>query len=326
MRFTVRTPASSANLGPGFDALGLALGLWNEITIDTAGEAGRIVLEGEEASLLNGRENLAETAMRRLADEAGRTLPPFSISVRTEIPVARGLGSSAAALIAGLVAADILLGTELPAASLFSLAWQMEGHGDNACPAVFGGMQVCVHADGRYLRAACRYPAELSMAILVPDHSMATKEARKVLPDSYSKADLIHNTGRAALFVGAMAAGRMDLLDEATQDRVHQPQRAALFPPLFDIFASASTEIIAKFATIPACQVAGVAPPLFDAGGAQCNRDAFTCLIGTPVSDAQLDICNKTIAGAKNAAGAYDQPTGQKLAVAVMLAAAHTCE
>jgi hypothetical protein len=95
---------------------------------------------------------------------------------------------------------------------------------------------------------------------------------------------------------------------------------------LFDAFASASSEIIAKMATIEACKVAGTAPPLFDAGGAQCNAQAFTCLMGLPATPQHLDICNKTIAGAKNAAGAADQALGQRLAVAVMLAAAHTCE
>src|SRR5262245_51322124 len=144
MRFTVRTPASSANLGPGFDALGLALGLWNEAVIDASGAGGQVELLGNEASLLDGRENLTLTAMRRLADETGHTLPPFSLAVRTEVPVARGLGSSAAAIVAGLVAADHLLGTELPIADLFSIAWQMEGHGDNAGAALIGGAVLAV--------------------------------------------------------------------------------------------------------------------------------------------------------------------------------------
>src|SRR3712207_9124395 len=104
MRFTVRTPASSANLGPGFDALGLALGLWNEATIDPSGEPGLVTLSGTEAELLNGRENLALTAMNRLAQEAGRTLPPLSLDVRPAVPVARGLGRSALGLVAGVLA------------------------------------------------------------------------------------------------------------------------------------------------------------------------------------------------------------------------------
>jgi homoserine kinase len=131
MRYTVRTPASSANLGPGFDALGLALDLWNEVTIDTSRQCAQVTLEGSEAALLDGRENLALTGMRRLAAEVGRELPLFALTVHTEIPVARGLGSSAAALVAGLVAANRLLDAGLSVSDLYRLAWQMEGHGDN---------------------------------------------------------------------------------------------------------------------------------------------------------------------------------------------------
>jgi hypothetical protein len=127
-----------------------------------------------------------------------------------------------------------------------------------------------------------------------------------------------------ALFTSGVSA--MGAPNYASRVRENLSPSTSGMSRLFDIFAAASTEIIAKFATIPACQVGGTAPPLFDAAGAQCNREAFTCLIGAPVSDAQLDICNKSITGAKNAAGAADQPTGQRLAVAVMLAAAHTCE
>ena len=104
---------------------------------------------------------------------------------------------------------------------------------------MFGGMQVCVAKDGRYVHTSCAYPADAAMAILIPDQSMATKEARKALPDTYSRADAVHNIGRAALFVAAMASGRRDLLDEATDDVIHQRQRATLFPPMFDVFAAA---------------------------------------------------------------------------------------
>jgi homoserine kinase len=120
-----------------------------------------------------------------------------------------------------------------------AIAADLEGHGDNACPAAVGGLQVCVSGRGQYLHVACAYPADAAMAILIPDHPMATKEARKALPETYSKADTVHNIGRAALFVGAMAAGRFDLLAEATDDVVHQPQRSALFPPMYTIFEAA---------------------------------------------------------------------------------------
>ena len=141
--------------------------------------------------------------------------------------------------MAGVLAANEFEGNPLSEGACLDIASELEGHGDNASPAMFGGMQVCVEAGGHYLRVACKYPQDAQMAILIPDHSMATKEARKALPETYSKADAVHNTGRAALFVAAMAAGRLDLLDAATDDRIHQHQRAALFPPMFDVFAAA---------------------------------------------------------------------------------------
>ncbi|OAI40327.1 hypothetical protein AYO38_05990 [bacterium SCGC AG-212-C10] len=229
---TVRVPATSANLGAGFDCLGLALDLFASITV-TFGGAERPPTE-------DVGEKMVLSAARATYTRLGKPAPEgLSAHYTVAIPLGRGLGASAVARVAGALAVNEFEGSPLDPETVMSIASDLEGHGDNACPAMFGGMQACVEANGRYLRVACSYPADAHMAILIPDHSMATKEARKVLPDSYSKPDVIHNTGRAALFVAAMAAGRTDLLDEATQDRVHQPQRSALFPPLYDVFAAA---------------------------------------------------------------------------------------
>jgi homoserine kinase len=168
--------------------------------------------------------------------------PPHGLraAYNVAIPLGRGLGASAVARVAGVVAANEFERKPLSDGQVLDLASELEGHGDNACPALFGGMQVCVQsAAGPYVHVPCRYPQDAAIAILIPDHSMATKDARKALPDSYSRADAVHNTGRAALFVASMAAGRLDLLSEATDDRIHQRQRASLFPPMFDIFAAA---------------------------------------------------------------------------------------
>ena len=230
---TLRVPATSANLGAGFDCLGLALDIQASITVtfrphevDPAEDVG---------------EKMVLTAARHTYAKLGRAEPPgMQARYNVAIPLGRGLGASAVARVAGVMAVNEFEGRPLSEAGCLDLASDLEGHGDNACPALFGGMQVCVEAaDGHYLRAACGYPADAAMAILIPDHSMATKDARKALPDSYSKADAVHNTGRAALFVAAMASGRLDLLDEATDDRIHQRQRASLFPPMFDVFAAA---------------------------------------------------------------------------------------
>jgi homoserine kinase len=227
---TVRAPATSANLGAGFDCLGLALDLVASVTV-TFGQH-------ELAPTDDVGEKMVLTAVRQTYARLERTPPPgLRARYDVSIPLGRGLGASAVARVVGVLAANEFEGNPLDEDTCLAIASDLEGHGDNACPAMFGGMQVCVSTGGgRYLHAPCRYPAGLQMAILIPDHPMATKEARKVLPDTYTRAEAVHNVGRAALFVAAMAGGRLDLLDEATNDVIHQHQRAALFPPLFTIF------------------------------------------------------------------------------------------
>ncbi|MEX0781892.1 MAG: homoserine kinase [Dehalococcoidia bacterium] len=229
---TLRVPATSANLGAGFDCLGLALDLFAQITVTFSG--------AEQIPTEDVGEKMVLTAVRQAYQRMGRTPPPgIRATYGVAIPLGRGLGASAVARVAGVLAANEFEGKPMSEEDVLTLASDLEGHGDNACPALFGGMQVCVQSRDRYVRVPCRYPPEAAMAILIPDHSMSTKDARKVLPESYSKPDVVHNIGRAALFVAAMGANRFDLLDEATQDRVHQPQRAAIFPPMFEIFAAA---------------------------------------------------------------------------------------
>lgn len=230
---TVRVPATSANLGAGFDCLGLALDLFASITVTFS--------DCEQAPADDVGEKMVLTAVRHAYQRLNRPAPAgVRAHYNVAIPLGRGLGASAVARVAGVLAANEVEGHPLSEDDCLAVASDLEGHGDNACPAMFGGLQVCVPvAGGRYLRASFPCPAGLQLAILIPDHSMATKDARKVLPETYSRADAVHNVGRAALFVAAMAAGRLDLLDEATQDRIHQQQRAALFPPLFDVFRAA---------------------------------------------------------------------------------------
>jgi len=230
---TVRVPATSANLGAGFDCLGLALDLFASITV-TFGEI-------EQPPTDDVGEKMVLTAIRQTYLRLGKQAPSgIRARYNLSIPLGRGLGASAVARVAGVIAVNEIERRVMNEGQCLDIASDLEGHGDNACPALFGGMQVCVQAaDGHYRRVACRYPADAAMAILIPDHSMPTKEARKALPDQHSRADIVHNTGRAALFVAAMAAGDMELLAEATDDRIHQRQRSSLFPPMFDVFASA---------------------------------------------------------------------------------------
>jgi homoserine kinase len=239
MRFTVRTPASAANLGPGFDALGLALGLWNEATVDSAGDPGAVTLEGCEASLLDGRENLTLTAMQRLAAEASRELPPFSLVVRTDVPVARGLGSSAAALVAGLVAANHLLESPLTTSELYSLAWQMEGHGDNVGAALYGGAVLAVPQLPEPVQLLTHGRLDFCATVFIPQETGLTRAARAALPPTVPHADAAFNLAAVGGLILGLHTGDAKLVAAGMHDRLHEPYRARLFPHLEVMTAAA---------------------------------------------------------------------------------------
>jgi len=239
MRFTVRTPASSANLGPGFDALGLALGIWNEATVDTEGQPGEITLEGTESALLEGRENLTLSAMQRLSHETGRALPLFSLLVKTDVPVARGLGSSAAALVTGLVAANYLMETRLTISELFSLAWQMEGHGDNVGAALYGGAVLAVPEVADPIQLLTHGRLDLCAVVFVPEATGLTRAARAALPPMVPHADAAFNVAVASGLILGLHTGEPRLIAAGMHDRLHEPYRARLFPHLEAMTAAA---------------------------------------------------------------------------------------
>jgi len=232
MRFTVRSPASSANLGPGFDALGLALDLWSEVIVDTDGEPGAIMLDGAEAKLLAGRENLTLTAMRRLAEAHERALPAFALTVRTGVPVARGLGSSATALVAGLVAANHLLGLDLTLEELYAVAWRMEGHGDNVGASLYGGAVLAMPTRHAIVQLSTGVDLGLVAVIFVPEITGATWAARAALPATIPHTDATYTLATAAGLVLGLRTGDHGLIAAGMHDRLHEPYRARLFPHL----------------------------------------------------------------------------------------------
>jgi homoserine kinase len=227
---TVRVPATSANLGPGFDCLGIALDLWGEITL-TTGKSGE----------RDPMATMAVSAARRVYEKLGRTPPQLTARYDGDIPIARGLGASAIARVGGALAANEITGGKLDPDDLLAIGTALEGHADNVAPAVFGGMQVTVSDPGRVLHAPVQLPRQLSAVLFVPELRMPTRESRKLLPQSLSRADVVHNSSRTALLVAAISAGRFDLLDAATQDKLHQPARSKLFPSMFAIFAAAKS-------------------------------------------------------------------------------------
>lgn len=227
---SVRVPATSANLGPGFDCLGLALDLWGTITLSR---------ESSPRSIDDPMASMAITAARRVFEKAGQKPGDLNATYSGDIPIARGLGASAVARVGGLVAANALAGKPLDRDELLVLGTDLEGHADNVSPAIFGGLQVSVVEGDRVLHTAAPLPMGLQAVLFVPEFRIATKDARRVLPEALSRADAVHNIGRAALLVAAMARGRFDLLNAATQDRLHQPARSALFPAMTAIFEAA---------------------------------------------------------------------------------------
>jgi homoserine kinase len=225
----LRAPATSANLGPAFDAAGIALDWWDELEARPA-PVDAIQVSGEQAELLpTGRDNLVAVAMRRLAEAAGASLPPLHLSVVKGFPLGRGFGSSAAAVVLGLVAARELVAPDFPEAELLALACELEGHPDNATPCLQGGATLAWVEDGRpRWRAVPAHPDLVAVALVAPE-PMATSEARRLLPERVPFAVAAHTGARSAMLPLALA-GDAELLLPATEDLLHQPHRLAHTP------------------------------------------------------------------------------------------------
>lgn len=256
MRVSVRVPATSANLGPGFDALGLALSLHNEVVASPADRV-TVRIEGEGSDRLPRDErNVVARGVRLAFDEAGRPFEGCALSCVNRIPTARGLGSSAAAWVGGLVAGNALLGSPLPRQALLRLAVRAEGHPDNVAAALLGGLTVSCGTDDGALAVTLPVPAELRWIALVPEVSSPTAEARAVLPPSVPRADAVFNVQRVALLLAALQTGQAGPLATAMDDRLHQPYRERLFPWMPRVTAAA------RAAGAVACVLSGAGPSL----------------------------------------------------------------
>jgi homoserine kinase len=244
----VLTPATSANLGPGFDTLGLALQLYNRFDVEIIeGDpwSPRIEVQGVLGDKLStGPDNLFFQAFTVLFQRKQVDLPAVKIRMTINIPPGCGLGSSATAVVGGLIAANELLrikGLAVPKEELLAPAVEAEAgnHPDNVAPALLGGLVATTTADGEIRAVKTRFPDELRAIIFTPSFPMDTVSGRKLLPANYSRDDVTFNTGRVALFLTALQTGRYELIGEAMQDRLHQPYRQALFPAMPDIIQSA---------------------------------------------------------------------------------------
>ena len=240
-------------MGPGFDCLGIALDIWNTVTVEVgdprvehegdvipakAGPGFEIVGQGE-GELPRDESNLVFQSIARIFEECDLPMPPLSVRCHNDIPTTRGLGSSSAALVSGLTIGNELCGSQLERDDLLQIVASIEGHPDNVAPAIYGGMQVAVSHGGRIVSAPVPVPETLSAVLYIPNVPMPTEEARGLLGGEVPRSDAVFNIGRAALLVRAMATGDLEGLDIATDDRLHQPARQTIFFPMNNIIRAA---------------------------------------------------------------------------------------
>jgi homoserine kinase len=242
--FEIRVPASSANLGAGFDCLGVALELYLTVRAKVLSEPGALPLvrsRGVQGSALLPSapgQNLILRAMRHVAECEGFALPPVRLDVKNEIPIAAGLGSSAAAIVAGVALSFALIGRKPSLDSTLRYAAEMESHADNVAAAVLGGLVVTViRDDGSVAALRKRWPKDLRVVAVTPVLALETAASRSVLPNSVAHSDAVFNLQRSALLVAALEECRYDLIWDALQDRLHQPYRQPLIPGLAEVLA-----------------------------------------------------------------------------------------
>ena len=225
MKVTVRVPATTANLGPGFDSFGLALTLYNDISLEET-ESG-LEFIGCPADYANG-DNLIFVAYQAAMDAMGIPVKGLKVTIDSNIPISRGLGSSAALLTAGAMGANALHGSPLSLQQVLEVTNPIEGHPDNLAPAIFGGLTASMMVGEQPITVPCTLHPDWKFLALVPDFPLSTSAARGVLPASYSRADAVYNVGRGALVIKALELGDEKLLAMAMDDKIHQPYRRKL--------------------------------------------------------------------------------------------------
>lgn len=221
----VKVPASSANMGAGFDTLGAALNLYSRIEVEETESGVMIETKNAGSFIPTDKTNLVYRAMDVVFRETGYAPKGLFIRQNSEIPVTRGLGSSSGCIIGGMLAANVLAGRVLSYSKILDLATEMEGHPDNAAPALYGGMCLSLRHNGHVFTRSIKINPRVKFAVMIPDFFVATKKSRGTLPDMISRKDASFNIQRALMFTYAMEHGDMEMLRYAVEDKLHQPYR-----------------------------------------------------------------------------------------------------
>ena len=235
---TIKIPASSANIGPGFDCLAVALDIWNTLSISPGKNTISIDGYGHE-NLPEDQSNLIFQSFHRIFNEIGQSPPMVHFSCENNIPIGRGLGSSAAATIAGLVAGNYLSNRPFSNHQILAFASDIEGHPENAAAALFGGFQIVIKDQNDLIASEVHLQKPIKAVLFIPEMEMPTIESRKVLSATVSRDDAIFNISRVALLINALSLGHLNLLSKATEDRLHQPARQEIFRPMPNLFHAA---------------------------------------------------------------------------------------
>ncbi len=239
----VRVPGTSANCGPGFDSIGLACTVYNDLQLSLTREPGcKITINGAGAQNIPVDErNIVWRSVQYLVKQAQmeNQYPGAVIHMENQVPLSRGLGSSATAIVAGLKAANVLLDNRFSRRELLQFATDIEGHPDNVAPAIYGGFTVSTVTRGDVECFTFIPKLRLKLVVAVPDFPLSTRKAREVLPEKVSMKDAINNIGRAGMLVAALCKGNEKFLKNVFEDALHQPYRASLIPGMYEVFAAA---------------------------------------------------------------------------------------
>jgi homoserine kinase len=230
----IQVPATSANLGSGFDSLGIALKMYNQVWMEESDSLE--ITSKDDVKIPTDETNLIYWAAKHVYERCGRKLPGLKIIQLNNIPMARGLGSSSACIVAGILGANRLIGSPLKRQELIDLAAEIEGHPDNTTPAIEGGLAASAIEAGRVYSVSVPVSEKIRFVLFVPPFELKTEKARSVLPKQYSREDAVYNLSRSALMTASLFSGKLENLRVAVQDKIHQPYRANLIDHLEDVF------------------------------------------------------------------------------------------